>query len=100
MHTGLTETQKLHVLATNFYGQLPGNYSQRYWKPKKGDYYTTPRADLQLYQIVDEDDEYLYTIYCDPQMQSGFPPAKWLKTEFLEGFGVNRLYVFEYVFDL
>ena len=40
----LTEWQKIEAMALRFYSELQ-------WVPKAGDYYTTSRADLELYRI-------------------------------------------------
>lgn len=89
-YTRLTDKQKMEVIGFNFYSQADGGWSQHYWNPKKGDYYTTPRADNELYKIVDEDEEYFYTVYChDPEQNR----SSWKKDEFLKGFGLNRIYV-------
>ncbi len=95
----LTEKQKLQVLADRFYLQ---DFCNNAWKPKKGDYYTSVRNDLELYYIIDEDEECFYTIYCDTSKYGDnlVNPAKWLKTEFLVGFGVNRVEVKDYIFNL
>jgi hypothetical protein len=82
----LTEWQKLHALAMRF-------YSGYQWRPKAGDYYTTSRADLELYQVVDIKDGKVYTKYCDPAKQGGI--AEWPEDEFLSPttFGYARVYV-------
>lgn len=88
MKTELTCQEKLQAISDARY--LGGQN----WTPKKGDYYTLIRNDLQLYQIIDEDSENLYTIYCHVPDS---PISKWLKTEFLRGFGENRIYVGDYI---
>lgn len=94
--TQLTERQKLQALADRFYNQ-----SVNSWVPKVGDYYTTPRADLELYYIISEMTDYFFTVYCDTsKYANGIAPAKWHKSEFLVGFGLNRVEVKPYIFDL
>jgi hypothetical protein len=88
----LTPNQKLEALAQRFYcGGIR-------WEPKVGDYYTSSRNDLELYQIVDEDELHFYTVYCtNPDGER----AKWRKDEFTaEGFGLNRVWVHESIFKL
>lgn len=80
----LTPDQKLQAVSLRYYQRLE-------WIPKKGDYYTSSRADLELYQIIDEDDENFYTVYCDPRR--GNERSSWKKSEFLQGFGEHRVYV-------
>jgi hypothetical protein len=89
MYTGLTETQKLRALGAKYYQGLV-------WQPKAGDYYTTCRFDLELYKIVREDDEHLYTKYLDRECSE----AKWPKAKFLEDFGVKRVWVPEWILEL
>lgn len=83
-------------MADRFYNQVDNP-----WQPKQGDYYTSTRADLELYCIFDESAHHLFTIYCDTSKYGdGVNPAKWPKSEFLEGFGINRVQVKPYIFDL
>ena len=56
MRTKLTAEQKLQALSSKYYDGLE-------WQPKKGDYYTTSRNDLELYQIVDENETTFFTFY-------------------------------------
>jgi len=86
----LTEQQKLHALAARFYEELE-------WKPKAGDYYTTSRADLELYRVVDVKDGVVFTEYCT---SPGVNIAEWPESEFIaEGFGPKRVYVPGYVLE-
>jgi hypothetical protein len=87
--TSLTYKQKLQALSSKYYDGLE-------WQPKKGDYYTTSRNDLELYQIVDENETTFFTNYCGEKKSP--EPHEWLKTEFLENFGVNRVYVPDFIF--
>jgi hypothetical protein len=83
MNKTLTENQKLHALANRF-------YSDAKWEPKAGDFYTTSRADLELYQVVEVTDDKIRTKYLFPDS----PIAEWAKHGFLtEGFGVKRVHV-------
>lgn len=90
MPTELTYQQKLDSFAFKYYQDYQ-------WKPKKGDYYTSTRADLQLYQIVDEDEGNFYTEYCH-QPEAG--RASWVKERFLLDFGVRRLFVPDFVMGI
>ena len=90
MRTELALNQKLDALANKYYQFVK-------WSPKKGDYYTTSRNDLQLCQIVDEDEKHFYTNYCDPSLNSDNEP--WIKDDFLKDFGKCRVYVPEWVFE-
>lgn len=38
-------------------------YEGRVWTPKQGDYYTSSRADLELYKIVRIENGKVYTVY-------------------------------------
>jgi hypothetical protein len=87
----LTQNQKLNALAAKYYSGLQ-------WNPKTGDYYTTSRADLELYQIVTADEKIIKTKYCDPQ--KGDVISDWETESFLKDFGVNRVWVPEWIFSL
>lgn len=97
IQTELTERQKLHVLATRFYNQI-----ENQWQPKKGDYYTTPRADLELYYIIDETEDSFLTVYCNTSRYANgiVIPSEWPKTKFLQGFGINRIHVMPQIFNI
>lgn len=86
----LTEKQKLNALAFKYYqGQK--------WEPKAGDYYTTSRADLELYQVVEVTEDKVKTKYLIPDS----PISEWDKSGFLtEGFGVNRVWVPDWVLSM
>lgn len=88
----LTPYQKMQAVHNAFYcGGVK-------WLPKKGDYYTTVRNDLELYRIVDEDDEFVYTCYCTDPTQN---QSKWRKDEFTtSGFGPNRICVQDWILGL
>ena len=79
----LTSKQKLTALSMRF-------YSGQKWIPKAGDYYTTPRDDLELYQVVKIENGKVYTKYCDKDCAL----SKWDEIDFTsKGFGVHRVYV-------
>lgn len=88
-YTVLTYQQKLQALSDKY-------YSHNRWQPKKGDYYTTSRNDLELYQIVDEDEEHFYTVSCHVENCHKEP---WKKEEFLQDFGINRVSVQNYILE-
>ncbi len=88
----LTQRQKLEALALKHYHGLA-------WEPKKGDYYTTSRNDLQLYQIVDENEDTIFTNFCNPSMTTE-NPEQWQKERFLMDFGERRVYVPDFVFKM
>jgi len=91
MQTELTVEQKLQALSLKYYDSLT-------WIPKKGDYYTTSRNDLELYQIVDENETTLFTNYCDGKKTE--IPSEWKKEEFLIYFGERRVYVPDMIFKI
>jgi hypothetical protein len=82
--TGLTPRQKMEALSFRF-------YSNQKWAPAALDYYTTSRNDLELYQVVRIDDEFVYTVYTtDPKKNE----SKWKRDEFTtQGFGPCRVWV-------
>jgi len=86
--TVLTPWQKLQALAMRFYSRME-------WPLPvlPGQYYTTSRADLELYQVVDVKDGKIYTRYCDPER--GGSISIWSEEEFLspETFGYPRVWV-------
>lgn len=83
-HMELTMSQKLQSLSHKYYGHVP-------WVPKTGDYYTSSRADLELYQIVEANEKVVRTRYCHPDHSQTI--SEWPTETFLEGFGVNRVWV-------
>lgn len=87
--TSLTSEQKLSALSLKHWDNLK-------WKPKKGDYYTSSRDDLELYKIVEETEDYFYTKYCNPEFSDEM--QKWPKESFLKEFGVHRVYVPDFLF--
>lgn len=79
----LTAEQKLQALALKF-------YQDHQWVPKAGDYYTSSRADLELYRVVKVEGGVIYTEYC----ASPGELAEWPEAEFTQnGFGPRRVYV-------
>lgn len=87
--TSLTQAQKLHALAHRF-------YQHGKWTPKAGDYYTTARADLELYQVVDIKGGTVFTKY----MVGDGLVSEWREDEFTVcGFGLQRVHVPGWVFD-
>lgn len=83
----LTPKQKMEALSYRF-------YQGGTWQPKAGDYYTTSRADLELYQVVAVADGKVRTRYTDGRTDA---IAEWDEAGFLtEGFGLRRVYVPEW----
>lgn len=83
----LTPKQKLEALSYRFYqaGQ---------WTPQAGDFYTTSRADLELYQVVSVEGGIVRTRYTE----GSDTVSEWPETEFLTGgFGPKRVFVPEWV---
>lgn len=79
----LTPEQKLEALAARFYQGME-------WVPKAGDLYTTSRADLEVYRVVDVRDGIVTTEYTE----NGAGVSVWPEHEFLiEGFGPKRVWV-------
>jgi hypothetical protein len=88
-YTVLTEKQKIAAMALKFYQGFQ-------WAPIAGDYYTTSRNDLELYQIVREDETHYYTSY----LPLGREEAAWPKSEFTtHGFGVHRVFVPNFILE-
>ena len=79
----ITAEQKLQALALKF-------YQGHQWQPKAGDYYTTSRADFELYRVVKVETGVVYTEYCTNPGEI----SEWPETEFTKyGFGPKRVYV-------
>jgi hypothetical protein len=86
--TALTEYQKLLAFEYKYYNFIS-------WNPKEGDYYTSTRADLELYKVVKITDDKIFTIYCSNPSNI----FEWDRNSFLtEGFGLQRMYVPDFVF--
>ncbi|UTU07788.1 hypothetical protein CcrC1_gp103 [Caulobacter phage C1] len=83
--TRLTLEQKLRALENRFYNRAT-------WEPKPGDLYTTSRADLELYEVVDVADGHICTRY---RTQPDGAISRWPAEEFLaeHTFGHARTHV-------
>lgn len=89
MYEALTSNQKLNALALRFYQGTP-------WEPKSGDYYTTSRADLELYRVAKIENNIVYTEYCTRPGQY----TEWPESEFtLIGFGPKRVWVPDWILE-
>ena len=85
----LSYQQKLEALSLRFYQGLK-------WTPKGGDFYTTSRADLELYQIVSVENAQVKTRYCDKSKSDVI--SSWPVDEFTDaGFGPKRVWVPDFV---
>ena len=85
--SALTPEQKLNALAYRF-------YQGGEWTPKAGDFYTTSRADLELYQVVKIEDGKVFTRY----LIGSDVISEWDEAGFTtEGFGPRRVYVPDWV---
>jgi hypothetical protein len=85
----LTYQQKLDALSLRFYQGLE-------WAPKAGNYYTTSRADLELYQVVKIEGGKVFTRYCDQEKSGAI--AEWDEDSFTSGgFGPKRVWVPDFV---
>lgn len=88
----LTHQQKLEAISLRFYQGIK-------WTPKPGDYYTTSRADLELYQVVAVEGGQVKTRYCDTGKSTVI--SSWPVEEFLDaGFGPKRVWVPEFVLSI
>lgn len=84
----LTHEIKLAAMAAKFYDGLT-------WNPKAGDYYTTSRNDLELYQVVDVTDTEVITKYVNPSSDN---TSAWQKDRFTtEDFGPRRVWIPDYL---
>jgi len=78
-----TKDMKLDAFARKY-------YQGEEWIPKAGDYYTTTRNDLELYQVVEVTETEVHTSY----LPLGGQVSKWPINEFTkEGFGPRRMLV-------
>lgn len=85
--TKLTYQQKLDALSYRF-------YQGGAWTPKAGDFYTTSRADLELYQVVSVEGGVVRTRFTE----GSDAISEWPEAGFLtEGFGPRRVFVPEWV---
>lgn len=91
--TQLTYAQKLTALAYKF-------YHHQAWRPASGDYYTSSRDDLELYQVVEvipatpERAAEIITRRCDLDNKDS-TPDRWSYIDFMhpDGFGSKRVWV-------
>jgi len=94
-YTELTATQKLKAFAMRYYNNVSWTSDEL----AVGDYYTTTREDLELYEIVHLTQEKVYTRYCSWRMDN-FQIAEWDRKTFTsEGFGPYRMFVPLYVLE-
>lgn len=85
----LTYQQKLEALSYRF-------YQSGQWAPKAGDFYTTSRADLEVYQVVSVEGNIVRTRFTE----GSDAISEWPEAGFLtEGFGPRRVYVPEWVMN-
>lgn len=85
----LTENQKLQAMAARFYQGLE-------WTPKAGDLYTTSRADLEVYEVLDVRDGIVLTRYTEGSTSI----STWPEDEFQTfGFGPKRVYIPPWIAD-
>jgi hypothetical protein len=86
----LTPTQKLQALAHKHYQNV-------LWKPKSGDYYTSSRADLELYRVVSVGDGLVRTTY----LPEGGTISEWPADQFLsdDTFGRHRVWVPNFILN-
>ncbi len=83
----LTHEQKLQALAHRF-------YQGSAWQPKVGDYYTTSRADLELYRVMNVEGGKIYTEYCTRPGEL----TEWDADTFTtHGFGPRRVHVPDFI---
>lgn len=88
--TQLTHQQKLEALAYRYYQCAE-------WKPKAGDYYTSNRADLELYRVAKIENGIVYTEYAN---RPGIY-AEWPESEFItKGFGLCRTWVPNFILGI
>jgi len=91
----LTPEQKLAAIENRF-------YNHQSWLPKLNDYYTLTRSSMgmELFQIVTETETQfgIKLIYSDSGASQD-EPTMFDKTDFLEGFGICRVHVPEYILN-
>lgn len=88
-----TEKEKLQAMALKF-------YQCQKWEPASGDFYTSTRYDLELYQVVSIDGEKIRTRYVNTG-DFGTSTTDWELAIFLtEGFGPFRVHVPKEVLDV
>jgi hypothetical protein len=87
----LTIEQKMHALSNAMY--LGGVK----WIPKGGDFYTTSRADLELYRVISVENGVVKTKYTEGSNEI----SEWPELGFLtEGFGQNRIHVPDFILKM
>lgn len=87
----ISEKQKLEAMANKFYSGME-------WNPKVNDYYTTARADLEVFKVLKIEDGYIYTVMVGGNQKT---PEKWDLNGFTtEGFGPNRVHIQPWVLAL
>lgn len=87
--TELTLLQKLNALSARY-------YQGTVWEPKAGDFYTTCRADLELYRIAKIEDGVVFTEYCTrPGIYADWPEEEFTSV----GFGPKRVWVPNWIFE-
>lgn len=91
--SALSPMQKLQALAFRFYQNDP---RENPWQPKAGDYYTTSRADLELYRVIKVERDVVFTSRCDGSHEV----TPWKLEEFIsmETFGARRVHVPDWIF--
>jgi|GEM_PF-3407058 hypothetical protein len=87
----LTPEQKLLALSLKYYSHLE-------WKIKPGDYYTSARNDLELYQIVDTTEYEVITRRCN-ELNEVINWTVWTKIDFFTNFHDYRVFVPEFIFN-
>lgn len=92
MYESLTERQKLAALALKYYQGFN-------WEPKEGDYYTSSRADLELYRIAIIQDGIVSTEYCRNHDVPSVRAAWDLDGFTTSGFGPRRVYVPDWILE-
>jgi hypothetical protein len=84
----LTQRQKLAAFAFRF-------YQHAQWIPKVGDYYTTTRDDLMLFQIVRQEGQD-WVVKCSHYEMEDI----WAIEDFtVKGFGPCRMWVPNWIFE-
>ena len=87
--TKLTFQQKLDALSYRF-------YQSGQWTPKAGDFYTTSRADLELYQVVSVENGVVRTRFTE----GSDTISEWPEDGFLtEDFGPRRVFVPDWIIN-
>lgn len=86
-----TYRHKLAALSYRFYQGI------EWTAPKAGDYYTTPRNDLELYHVVKIENGIVFTEYCSlPGVLTEWPESEFTSV----GFGPQRTHVPNFIFEV